>query len=73
MLNKIDIKHSKNINFNGQQITIIKRPKGFGDSLEKFLHSGLVGKIVHKLTGLEEPCNTCKKRKQKLNELIPYN
>jgi hypothetical protein len=73
MLNKIDIKHSKKIIFNNQEITIIKRPKGLGDSLESFLHNGLMGKIVHKLTGLDEPCNKCKERKRKLNELIPYN
>lgn len=73
MLTKIDIKHSKKITVDGTNITIIKRPKGFGDSLEYFLHTGTIGKIVHKLTGLDGPCDTCIKRRDRLNQLLPYN
>jgi protein required for attachment to host cells len=72
MLTKIDIKHKKVINHNGQNITIIERPKGLGDSIEKLLHTGMIGKIVHKLTGHNKPCGGCQKRKEKLNNIITY-
>jgi hypothetical protein len=72
MLNKVDVKYLKKIEFDGQVISLVKRPKGFGDTLENFLHTGTIGKIVHKLTGLEKPCNTCQQRKETLNELLPY-
>jgi len=72
MLTNIDIKHSKKIVSNGQNITIIERPKGLGDSIEKFLHTGTIGVIVHKLTGKESPCDSCNKRKEFLNKVLPY-
>lgn len=72
MITKIDIKHSKKVEFDGTTITLIKRPKGFGDSVEHFLHTGTIGKIVHKLTGRDTPCGGCIKRRNFLNELIPY-
>lgn len=39
-------------------------PKGFGDSVESF---------VQKITGGRvKPCTGCKKRKEMLNKMLPY-
>ena len=72
MLNKIDMKHARKTVFDGIQITTIKRPKGFGDTVEQFLHTGVIGLVVHKLTGLDGPCGACQKRRDKLNAILPY-
>lgn len=72
MITKIDMKHTKVVTHEGQSITIIERPKGFGDTIEKFLHTGTIGKIVYKITGKQKPCGGCQKRKEKLNKLLPY-
>ncbi len=72
MLTKIDMKYAKKVTVDGQEITVIKRPRGFGDTIEHFLHTGTIGKIVHLLTGLDGPCDTCIKRRDKLNKLLPY-
>lgn len=45
---------------------------GLGDSIAKFLHTGVVGKIVKDLTGMEEPCLDCKRRQELLNSLMPF-
>ncbi len=38
--------------------------RGLGDTAAKFIHAITAGKI--------KPCNGCKERQRKLNELIPY-
>ena len=41
-----------------------KKSKGLGDTVEK---------VINKVTrGKAKPCGGCKKRKKKLNKLIPY-
>lgn len=72
MITKIDIKHKKIVEHNGQKITLIERPKGIGDSIEKFLHTGTLGKLVYKITGHDKPCGKCAERKAKLNKLMSY-
>ena len=44
------------------------KSKGLGDSIEKFTKATGIKKIVEKLPG---DCG-CKKRKDKLNKLFPY-
>ena len=43
--------------------------KGLGDTVEKVLEKTGVAKVVKKVT--KGKCN-CSKRKQRLNELVPY-
>tara|TARA_R100000234_G_scaffold14294_2_gene7893 strand:- start:270 stop:569 length:300 start_codon:yes stop_codon:yes gene_type:complete len=38
--------------------------KGLGDTVEKAIKAATLGKV--------KPCNSCKKRKDKLNSLFPY-
>lgn len=68
----MDLKHQRTVVHDGQTITIINRPKGFGDTIEKLLHTGAIGKIVHRITGMDKPCGPCLKRKQFLNNVAPY-
>lgn len=73
MLTKRDIKFIKNIdNIDGEDVYHITRPKGLGDSIENFLHTGIVGNIVHAVTGKSEPCEPCKQRRDFINKIIPY-
>lgn len=46
--------------------------KGAGDLIAKILHTGLIGKIVHKVTGKDKPCDGCEERRKKFNELISF-
>jgi glutamate-1-semialdehyde aminotransferase len=49
------------------------KSKGFGDSVEKFTEATGIKTIVDKVSqGLNVPCG-CQQRKEKLNELFPYN
>ena len=47
--------------------------KGLGDTVEKFTKATGIKTIVDKVSqGLNVPCG-CQQRKEKLNELFPYN
>jgi len=73
MLTKRDVKYiKKTITVQGEDINIIIRPKGLGDSFEHFLHTGLMGKITHTITGYDKPCEPCKARRDTLNNILPY-
>jgi hypothetical protein len=41
-----------------------------GDIVAKVLHWGPIGWLVHKITGLEEPCDECKERQERWNQLL---
>jgi hypothetical protein len=41
-----------------------------GDLVAKVLHWGPIGWVVHKVTGLDKPCDKCEERRKKLNELL---
>lgn len=73
MISKRDLKYATKItSATGEIVYVIKRPSGFGDTVEHFLHTGIIGKMVHTITGLNGPCEGCKKRRDALNKLIPY-
>jgi hypothetical protein len=49
------------------------KSKGFGDDVEKFTKATGIKTIVDKVSeGLNIPCG-CGARKNKLNEMFPYN
>ena len=73
-ISKSDLKYSKKVaDSSGVEITVIERPMGLGDTVKNFLHSGIVGVVVHKLTGMTQPCEKCRKRQDKLNSILGYN
>jgi len=51
----------------------MSKSEGFGDSVEKFTEATGIKTFVDKVSnGLNVPCG-CQQRKEKLNELFPYN
>jgi hypothetical protein len=44
---------------------------GIGDLIACTLHSKYIGRLTHKITGSNSPCQKCSKRAQALNELFP--
>lgn len=49
-----------------------KKSKGLGDTIEKITTATGIKKVVQSITK-EETCAPCEARKNKLNELFPYN
>jgi hypothetical protein len=41
-----------------------------GDMVAKILHWGPIGWIVHKITGLDKPCDECEQRRKDWNKLL---
>tara|TARA_Y100000589_G_scaffold26208_2_gene21730 strand:- start:40472 stop:40657 length:186 start_codon:yes stop_codon:yes gene_type:complete len=49
------------------------KSKGLGDTIEKITTATGIKKVVDKVSEVtKKPCG-CKKRKEKLNKLFPYN
>jgi len=53
----------------GRPKKIVKKPQGFGDTVEKVLESTGIAKLTKFILG--EDCG-CEERKAKLNEMFPY-
>jgi len=50
-----------------------RKPRGLGDSIEKFTKATGIKKVVDTVSKItKKPCN-CGKRKDNLNRLFPYN
>ena len=50
-----------------------KKPKGLGDSIEKFTKATGIKKVVEKVSEVTGKDCGCTERKETLNRLFPYN
>lgn len=58
---------------NGVKHVFVRKARGVGDVVAHVLHTGTVGKVVKAITGMDAPCGGCKKRQERLNELLPLS
>lgn len=49
----------------------LRNAEGLGDIVACFLHSRVMGRITHFITGKDKPCQTCSQRAYALNVLFP--
>ena len=57
---------------NGIKNIVVTEAEGLGDVVAHVLHTGVIGKVVKAVTGLDHPCGGCKKRQETLNRLVPF-
>ena len=50
-----------------------QKPKGLGDSIEKFTKATGIKKVVDKISEVTKKDCGCGKKKETLNRLFPYN
>ena len=50
-----------------------QKPKGLGDSIERFTKATGIKKVVDKISEVTKKDCGCSKKKETLNRLFPYN
>jgi hypothetical protein len=56
----------------GAKNVVITEAEGLGDVVAHVLHTGVIGRVVKAVTGLDRPCGGCRKRQDILNKLVPF-